>query len=367
MTVSRTERRRLILSFAALLVAAPAAAQPTPEATGGPKSLNELVTPAPATAEQAGPELRPPIDEAPGAPINRAPVAVGDLGIVEGPVAGTLGDGSGGLGADLWQGSDRMLSETLLMRLPAAVPSPGARTLFRKTLLTQAQVPAGRGQGPFNALRLQKLLEAGFLADAADLARAIESRDAETHVLQAQAFLYGGRDEDACGEKTAARLASAEPFWVELRAYCYAVADDKAALDLTRSVMEQQGLAEKPFLDLLDAMVAGKPPAAPDLPAPSALELRILLRLNAPLPPSALDLGMPGALLAVASAKTAKEVRLAAAERALRGGALTTEQLPQMLDLIAFRPADLTAAAAMARNEPVLLNALARLRAALKT
>jgi hypothetical protein len=375
MTASRTDRRPLLSFIAAFLLSLPAAAQPIlenpaeaeppPEATGQPQSLTDLAGPPQVEPESAPPELRPPLDDTPGATITRAPVRVGDLGTVEGPVAGTLDESAGGLGSDLWEGSDRALAETILRRVPAATPSPSARLLLRSTMLTAAPPPAGRGQGPFNALRLIKLLETGLLADAADLARLIQSRDAETQILQAEAFLYAGRDEDACGDATAARLASAEPFWVELRAYCYAVVKDTAALDLTRAVMDQQGLAEKPFVDLLDAVVAGKPPAAPDLAAPSALQLRMLVRLNAPLPPSALDLGMPGALLVVSSAKTPKEVRLAAAERALRGGALAPEQLPQMLDLIAFRPADLTAAAAMARNEPVLLNALARLRAAL--
>jgi hypothetical protein len=71
-------------------------------------------------------------------------------------------------------------------------------------------------------------------------------------------------------------------------------------------------------------------------------------------------------LIAAASPATPAPLRIAAAERALRAGALPSDVLAQVLELRSFTPADLTGAPALARVEP-LMTALARLRAALRT
>jgi hypothetical protein len=260
---------------------------------------------------------------------------------------------------------ERSVAETMLQRVGAATPSATSRLLLRKLLLSAAPPPRGQGMGAFHRLRLRKLLEGGFVDDAADLATLIRSPDEETQRAQADALLFAGRDEDACGEATETRLASAAPFWVSLRAYCYAAAGDMAALDLTRAVMEQQGLADGVFLKLIDALLAGEKPP-PDLIAePNALHFRLLVRLEAPLPENVvMGLGMPALLIAAASPVTDAEIRIAAAERAFRGGALPARMLPPIFALITFTPADLVAAAALAPSEPPLLG-LARLRAAL--
>ena len=326
--------------------------------TGQPPASN---TDAPGTENPPADESPPPIVIA--AP---APVTVGDLGTVEGPVAGTLDDSNGGLGYAEWQGGDRGAIEAMLQHVPAATPSMTARLLLRKLVLTAAPPPLGRGDEPFNGLRLRKLLEGGYIDDAANLAAKIGSTDPATRRLQADALLYAGRDDAACGDVTAQRFDSAESFWVELRAYCYAVTGDMGALELTRAVLEQQGIADPTFLAMLDAL-SGSTQAAPEtFFNTTSLQLRLIVRLNLPLPAAVVhDLGMPADLIAAASSQAANDLRLGAAERALRGGALPEDVLVHVLDLIAFKPQDLIGAAAIAPREP-LLNGLARLRAALR-
>jgi len=96
--------------------------------------------------------------------------------------------------------------------------------------------------------------------DAADLALRIQApMDFEILRSQADALLYAARDKEACGDITVHRLDSAESFWVELRAYCYALSSDLSALDLTRAVITSQGIADPAFVTLLDGMTSGKP------------------------------------------------------------------------------------------------------------
>lgn len=376
--------RAVLLTLA--LGGLPAAAQtpePMPDAIdtapiGMPRNILPPQISAPA-------ELGPPVDMpapplAPPAPepmmletqmgrfnSNAAAVVVGDLGTVEGPIAGTL-EGADGLGDDAWARSDRTTIIGMLQTAPAATPSAASSLLLRKALLTTAALPPGRSDRSFNALRLSKLLDAALVNDAADLAARVQApTNAEILQLQAEAFIRAGRDFDACGDTTARRLQSAERFWVQLRAYCYAVNRDLPALELTRSVVADQGLSDPSFLIMLDGLASGQATAPETVTLPDALHVLMLARLNLPMNAEiATRLGLPESLMAAASIQTPPPLRLAAAERALRAGVLPTELLAQILELTMFAPGDLlSGASALARAEP-LMPALARLRAALR-
>jgi hypothetical protein len=293
-------------------------------------------------------------------------VVVGDLGTVEGPIAGTI-DGAVGLGDDAWARSDRATIIGILQGAPAATPSVAATLLLRKVLLTRAVPPPGRSDRSFNALRLAKLIDAGLVSDAADLATAVQApANPEILQLQADAFIRAGRDFDACGDHTARRLMSAERFWVQLRAFCYAVNRDVAALELTRTVIAEQGLSDPAFVTLLDGLAGGQATAPETIALPDSLHILMLARLNLPVNAEiATGLGLAESLMTAASTATPPPLRIGAAERALRAGALPTDVLAQVIELTSFAPTDLAGAPALARVEP-LMTALARLRAALR-
>jgi hypothetical protein len=273
-----------------------------------------------------------------------------------------------GLGYDEWQGADRATVEAMLTALPAATPSATARLLLRKLLLTAAPPPPGRADMSFNALRLAKLVDGGLVDEAADLAVAVMApMNPEIRRAQADAVLYAGREADACGDVTDYRLDSAEPFWVELRAYCYAVTNQPGPLELTRSVMQEQGTADPAFLMMLGQLNSANATAPDSLPIQDALHLAMMARLKLPMTSDiAVNDGLAASLIAAASPQTTRTVRVAAAERALRAGVLPKALLGQVLDLTTFPPQDLTGAPAIARVEP-LMAALARLRSALKS
>ena len=218
----------------------------------------------------------------------------------------------------------------------------------------------------FNQLRLTKLLEGGYIGDAADLAlRIMAPMNADILRTQTDALLYAARDMESCSDLTAHRLDSAESFWVELRAYCYALTGDTGPLDLTRAVIMEQGLADPAFLTLLDGMTNGKAVVPATIRYPDSIHIVMMSRLKLPLTSEIANVGMPASLLAAASVTTPRPIRLAAAERAFRVGVLPTPVLAEILDSTTFSPQDLSGAPALARAEP-LMAALARLRAALK-
>jgi len=327
--------------------------------------LNLMPTPAPATEPSSAPpmETQAPV----GIPMRGAVVQVGDLGTVEGPVAGTLDNTNGGLGASAWQASDRDAVVTMLQSLPASTPSAAYRLLMRKVLLTAAPPPPGRSNVSFNRLRLAKLLDGAYLDDAANLALRIQA-PMNLDILRAQtdALLYAGRDTGACSDVTAHRLDSAESFWVELRAYCYATTGDSGPLELTRAVIASQGLADPAFVSLLDAMINGKPTPPSTIRYPDSIHVVMMNKQQLALTPEiATGLGAPASLLTAKSMATPRPLRVAAAEKLFRMGALPTPVLTDILDSATFTPQELDGAVALARTEP-LMDGLARLRAAFK-
>ncbi len=56
-------------------------------------------------------------------------VAVTPLGGVDGPPVGLLDDAAGGLGSQMWSGSDRGQLEDALSRIPVATTDPAVRGL----------------------------------------------------------------------------------------------------------------------------------------------------------------------------------------------------------------------------------------------
>jgi len=396
MTASRANRSplfapaRIAMACALSLTATQALAQNTGGASGAPRSLlpSPVDSGQPLPPVQSAPPPGPafgtgqgfggpnfggqnfggmPLGEAERLPSLPAPVAVGDLGSVEGPVAGTLTDANGGLGYDMWSGVDREDAVRVLERLSPTLLSPSYRALYLRTLLTEASLPAGGSERPFNALRIQKLLDAGMITDAGALAAAVRSEDPDTQRMQADAMLFAGRDIELCGDATTERLQSADPFWVNLRAYCYHFDGDALALDLTRSVMELQGLADPAFVHLLDALEAEEPTPPDTIAQPNAVHMRMLVRLGLPFPGNVVaGLGTPAAVIAANSAETDPEIRRGSAERAFSVGALLPDVMTDILRFEEFPPAELATAATMARGEPMMM-ALARIRAALDT
>jgi hypothetical protein len=342
-----------------------------PEANGAPRNIVPLdqmpIQDMPADVPAPSPVI-PERVQAPVGTLQRgAAVQTSDLGTLEGPVAGTLDNTNGGLGATAWQASDRETIVTMLQASPAATPSAAQRLLMRKVLLTAAVPPPGRAMVSFNQLRLTKLLDGGYVGDAADLARLIQA-PMNLDILRSQtdAMLYAGRDMDACSDTTAHRLDSADSFWVELRAYCYAVAGDTGALDLTRAVIASQGLADPAFVTLLDGMISTKPMAPTIVRYPDSIHIVMMARLNLPMTAEiATGLGLPASLLTAASAASPRPLRVAAAEKTLRAGMLPVPLLTEVLDTASFTAQELDGAPALARTEP-LVDALARIRAALK-
>ncbi|HEY1614547.1 MAG TPA: hypothetical protein VGF97_12730 [Rhizomicrobium sp.] len=319
------------LAMGVLLIGTPAVGQQPPAAS--------VVRPAPP--RQTG---------LPGA------VEVGALGAPDGPPAGLLDAGNGGLPPAIWQDSPRDLVEDLLGRAPLATSVPAVRGLTRVLLLTTADAPLGAAPHAFLSVRLRKLLDGGLVDEAADLAMksAVEG-DAELDRLKADALLFAGRDADVCGSATAGRLNKSDSFWIELRAYCYAASNNADAFELTRSVIHAQGQADAAFETLLDDVRNHATASPGDIAAPTALHVFLLNKAGLPVEPSLGEqLGIPASLAAMRSVNNTPSARLAAAEAVAPTGAAPVTELAAIADAQSFARAQIEAARTAADGMPFL-------------
>jgi hypothetical protein len=284
-------------------------------------------------------------------------IVIAPLGAPEGAPAGLLDSQNGGLGTDIWTGSSREEIDALLARLPVASPVYSERELARRLLLTIADAPVGAAPHAFLTVRLQALLKAGFVLEASILAaNARVADDPEFARVAADAILYSGHANAVCSDATAARLQNSDRFWMELRAYCYAIGGDSAALDLTRSVMAAQNADDKAFDILLADAMTHK--AVDPGPIPNPTSLHFFLGRQAGLPVSvgfAKQLGMPALVVAMDEPRNSPEDRATAAELVLRAGALPTAHLIAVANAQTFTAEQLATPKPAAASLPFFL------------
>ena len=343
MTSSRIRRLAAVLALVLPAVAvaqtpppSPAPDAAAPQATGAPRRLpglgNGTVIPA-ATAPSVEQTTLPPEPDS-GPKGSSGAITVSTLGNVEGPPAGTLDSAQGGLGEDLWSGTQRQTADDLMEHLPIATPVAAVRDLARRLVLTKAAAPMGDATEAFVTVRIKRLLDAGMISAAANLAAMAQiTNDPGFARIQAEALLYADRKDVICTPATATRLASADPFWIELRAYCYAVAGNDAALSLTRQIMQAQNIDDAAFDTLLDDVQRHVAKAPDNIAAPSALHAFLLGQLGLPVDyDMGNQLGPPGLVLAAENSANAPEERLKAAEQLLPAGALPVGELATIAD-----------------------------------
>jgi hypothetical protein len=269
----------------------------------------------------------------------------------------------------MWSGASRSDLETELSRIPIVTTDPVIRDLARRLLLTRADAPVGASRRALVTIRLQRLLDGGLIDEAGALAASASvPNDPEFAQVQAEALLYAGRSE-VCSDKTNARLSSSDVFWLELRAFCYAIAGDIPAADLTRSIMDAQGANDGGFATLLDDVEERRATPPGEFAHATPVDVFILQRLGLPVTTgTAAQLGTAANLIALRDSRNAPIERLSAAEHIVRTGAPNGSDLAAIADAQTFSSEQKADALGHSQPLPFLMRqALVRQALALET
>ena len=240
----------------------------------------------------------------------------------------STGGGHSDLPADLWRGSSGDLAKLVIPELASHPLTPAAAALARHVLEVGASGPEGAGNDPDLAgARAEALLQLGDLATAKTIAEGAPNLSQLTAMSRAAALadLISGQDDKACAVGDGLALGREGGFWLRLRAYCQARANQAAPAQLTLELAEQQEHRPE-FERLMAALLSGPAPGTKTQPSlDDALDFAISRKLGLDWS-SAMD-GAP-ASIAVAVARDAAmppAARLTAAARAARLGIAVPE------------------------------------------
>lgn len=343
--IQQAGRLALAAGLAAHLSAAalPALAQPIrlippggepSQGQPGPVQQQPPILPQPTPAQSN----TPPVDSAPPQP--RPSDLQGANGFVieqlrapDPSSAGLLDDSNGGLGSAMWQGTSLRQAVQAIGILPAPVASPALRDLQRRLLLTTAQVPAGDpGTPSLLGLRIAQLYKLGFVAEAEQLAvpKPADLKDPIFQQLPVEAALLRNDINRACELANQGLREDGAAYWQKMVVLCRYHAKDIAGGDLALSLWRDGGGDDPPFNALAAAMRGDARAKVDTLGGASPLHFAMLRAAGRPLPKDTLDVAPPALLAALAAYdKTDAESRLAAAERAARYGAFSSDKLAE--------------------------------------
>ena len=353
MNASRAKRLNKGVAWAlagALLLPAAALAQDGPLDLTSPLKLeppkNTGVEPArPRPARSAMPPMPSTLPtEGAGSAVTGGAVQAESLGSINPDVAGTLGPDNGGFANTLWADTSKTVVETQLAQLPVTSASPAMRDLMRRLLLTAATVPDGIPSGSLIALRAGQLNAMGDFAGVNALLSAVPGRADFPDLLRVEVdsrFLTGDVAR-ACRLTHAFIQERRTTYWQKAFIFCQALEGDTASATLGISLLEELGVQDSVFFNLIDALARMndpnfKVPVIESMADPTPLHLALARVAKAQLPSDVIASNRPGVLRAIAISPNASgELRLEAAERAEVAGALAVDALRQLYASIEF-------------------------------
>lgn len=328
-----------------LLLASPAAGQdPAPvPLVPAPEPLVPAPEPAPPAVVAPVPLDAP---RAPAPTARGAEVQIGQLEEVDPSVAGLLDETNGGLGLEMWAGSERARIERLLPRLPMRTLSPAIQDLARRLLLSAAAVPDGEPFAPsLLGLRVERLMAGGHIArvnELLELAAASLDDPALTRA-EVDAMLLAGDNAGACGRVSILVRSDPRPYWTKALAFCRSLDNDIGAVSLAVALLRDQGqVGDEAFFTLVSALTGNAGAQITTLIDPEPLHIAMLRAARLTVPADAVAGARPAILWAIATAPNDElGVRVEAAERAEAAGALPTEVLADIYAAVPYTGEDI--------------------------
>jgi hypothetical protein len=321
-----------------------------------------VVLPQVALAQQGGPIRLTPLPPAserpvePGTTTETRPrpgqIVVEGLGNLGEDALGILGDESGSLGSNMWDGSRRVDATRLLENLPVSYPLREAYVLAGRVLATAARPPRATADGQgLLAPRIEKLASIGASQDALRLVNAVNAGQVPDHLAAAavRAHFSTGNLSAGCSRTRDYTGGYGTVFWQQTLIICQVAEGDPGQAALGLDLLREQGMQVDPaFADAaLGAASGGVVQVdASDTAGPVDLMTFALWRAaKAELPEALAQTISPGLLPALANdGEVDPELRLAAAHRGLRLGVLLVRDVTALYGDLQASEADMAAA-----------------------
>jgi hypothetical protein len=272
-------------------------------------------------------------------------VLIRGLDAVAEDAVGMLDASNGGLGDDMWAGTDHTTAVRLLTMLPSRYPTGEARELTRRLLLSVATPPDGGrpasdgGTSSLLAARVAGLVSIGAPGDAIELARAVNSRRVPDRLARSivRANFLRSDLQTGCDVLDQYKAGYVEPFWQKALILCQIVggkgAEASLGLDLLR---EERGDTDSVFQNIAYATAVGDQLAPEQLETPGVTDILTFAMLTvakAELPDWMLASNDPALVRAMLTSPLVDPTRkLALAHHTLRSGVVGAAEVVAVYD-----------------------------------
>ena len=132
---------------------------------------------------------------------NREDISIGELEAIDVESIGLLAEGDGGLGADLWNRSDRHQVEMLVSQIPTKIRSRAGHNLLKLLVLSSTPPPKKNGNSlDFLQVRLKVLADLGEFESFVELLSKVPDNAITEDIkkLNADVLLLMGDIETGC-------------------------------------------------------------------------------------------------------------------------------------------------------------------------
>ncbi len=295
--------------------------------------------------------------------MNDGGIQVGVLSSTEEANVGLFVESTGGFAADMWAGSQGPVIEKLLIRLPVGTPSKTVNDLGRRLLLSAAALPEGViSGGTLLDVRFEKLLASGRVDDINQMSVQVPdlAKHSDLARIRSEGMLLQGQSIEACQQASDLVTGRDQPFWLKLRTFCFALAGETAAADLTADLMREKNINDPLFFAALTRMTTGAKLEVPDSDVLHAIHLALLAEIGQAPSTQAVGKASAGVLAAITrEERLGEDLRLLAAIEAERRGSLPASQLGLLYDRVNFKDKERANALTVALNmAPARANAL---------
>ena len=171
---------------------------------------------------------------------------------------GTITEDQGGLGYDMWSGSEINIIEDYLKNVPVNKESNLAIELIKKILLSSADIPKAKDGSNLMLIRINKLIELGDFENAKLLIDLINDKDKEEILIkQTEIDLSLNNFDLVCSNiEENRRRFKKNYFWKKVEIFCQILNGEtnKANLSITL-IKEDKNFNDENFLKIIDSLI----------------------------------------------------------------------------------------------------------------
>ena len=181
-----------------------------------------------------------------------------ELEDIDANTVGTITEDEGGLGYDMWSGSERNIIQNYLKNLPINKESDTAIELIKKLLLSNANVPKSNSETDLILIRINKLIELGDFENAKSLIDLVNKKDNEEILIkQTEINLSLNNFDLACSNIEEQRKSFKQNlFWRKVEIFCQILNGKTNKANLSLSLLkEEKNFNDENFLKIIESLI----------------------------------------------------------------------------------------------------------------